>query len=183
MGHEILLDIAREAILSEFENSSFNFDRWVDKYPELLNKGAVFVTLTLDRDLRGCIGSLIAYRALIEDLVENAKSAAFKDPRFKPLSIDEFKKVELEVSLLTSPKLLEYIDKNDLKSKIRPNIDGVILRLGSYQATFLPQVWEQLPSFELFFAHLCQKANLNQDCLEDHPDIFIYEVKKITSSK
>jgi len=123
----------------------------------------------------------VAHRTLIDDLVANAKAAAFSDPRFPSLSLEEFESSDfsLEVSVLSDPKELPYKDIADLKSKIRPNIDGVILKLGNHQATFLPQVWEQLPRFEDFFAHLCHKAGVVPDCLESHPQIFTYEVQKI----
>ena len=88
-------------------------------------------------------------------------------------------KIKLEVSLLTPPVKADYVDTEDLKKKIRAKEDGVILKLNSYQATFLPQVWEELESFELFFAHLCHKAGLGQNCLSEHPEIYIYQVEKM----
>jgi hypothetical protein len=128
--------------------------------------------------LRGCIGSIIAHRSLIDDLVSNAISAAFHDPRFLPLSRDELDDVRVEVSLLTPPLEVTYDNAQDLSHIIRPNIDGVILRLGNYQATFLPQVWEELSDFGSFFSHLGIKAGLGNDPLSYHPDIYIYQVEK-----
>ncbi len=147
-----------------------------------MEKGAVFVTLNEDRALRGCIGSLVAHQPLIDDIIQNAKSAAFRDPRFLPLKSDEFDKLEFEISLLTPPEKVSYKTVEELKSKIRPNIDGVILQLGFNKATYLPSVWEQLPSFELFFSSLCQKARLGNDCLKQYPTIYRYQTKKITES-
>lgn len=117
----------------------------------------------------------------MDDLIQNAQSAAFNDPRFPPLTLEEFSSndITVEVSILSEPKPLSYSDMADLKSKIKIGEDGVILKLGNYQATFLPQVWEQLPTFESFFAHLCQKAGLPANCLESKPQIFIYHVEKI----
>jgi len=133
---------------------------------------------TKGEQLRGCIGSLVAHRKLYDDVKENAKNAAIHDPRFVALNKEEFEDINIEVSVLTPAKPLEYSSIEDLKSKIRVGIDGVVLKYGKYQATFLPQVWEQLPSFELFFEHLCKKAGMREKCLSQKPDISIYQVKK-----
>jgi AmmeMemoRadiSam system protein A len=180
MKKDILLKIAKDAILSEFDNRKIDRENLIREYPELLKRGAVFVTIKERGELRGCIGSLVAHRPLIDDLIENAKSAAFRDPRFLPLKRDEIDDINLEISILSPYKEIEYRDINDLKKKIRPNIDGVVLKLNGYQATFLPQVWEELPTFEEFFAHLCLKAGINpKGCLEAHPQIYTYQVEKI----
>jgi AmmeMemoRadiSam system protein A len=182
---KILPKIARLAIKEEFEGRKL-IDRgeWVAKYPWLEEKRATFVTLNLKgkpkgASLRGCIGSILPYRPMIDDVVENAKSAAFKDPRFPPLTPEEFPLVEIEVSVLTIPQKVEYDSIADLKQKIEPFKDGVILQLGNHQATFLPAVWEQLPLFELFFAHLCNKAGLPGDCLMYHPTIYKYQAIEV----
>lgn len=147
--------------------------------PWLKEKGAAFVTLTREDDsLRGCIGSLVAHRSLVEDIVENAKSAALRDPRFNPLKPQELAKVKVEVSILTAPEPLAYETIDELRSKIRPGVDGIVLKHGRYQATFLPQVWEDLPTFDGFFAALCQKAGMGADCLKLKPDILTYQVQK-----
>jgi len=182
MDRRYMIDIAKDAIKEELIGKKLiDKQDLLKKHPELANKGAVFVTIEKRGNLRGCIGSLVAHRTLIDDLVANAKSAAFSDPRFPPLTLEEFESSDfsLEVSVLSEPKELPYKDTADLKSKIRPNIDGVILKQGNHQATFLPQVWEQLPRFEDFFAHLCHKAGLEPNCLEGHPQIYTYEVQKI----
>jgi len=176
----VLLQIAKDAILSKFDGRKIDREGLIKRYPELLKKGAVFVTIKERGALRGCIGSLIAHRPLIDDLVENAKSAAFKDPRFMPLSREEAEDIELEISILTPYQRVEYRDVEDLKKKIRPKVDGVVLKLNGYQATFLPQVWEDLSDFDTFFAHLCLKAGINpQGCLEAHPEIYTYQVEKV----
>lgn len=182
MDKKILLKIANDAIKEEFKKISLiDKDKLLLGYPTLSKKGAVFVTLTQNGELRGCIGSLIATRSLLDDVVTHAKNAAFNDPRFPPLDEKEFAITTIELSILSEPKPLQYKDTEDLKSKIQPNVHGVILQTQRHSATFLPQVWEQLPQFETFFAHLCQKAGLETSCLENHPDIFTYEVEKITS--
>ena len=176
----LLLKIAFDAIKEEFTKQKLiDREALVEKYPWLLKEQAVFVTLNKNHNLRGCIGSIIPHRALIDDLIANAKAAAFSDPRFNPLSPQELDQIELEVSLLTIPKELSYSDIEDLRKKIRPMIDGVILQIDGYQATFLPQVWEDLKTFDEFFAHLCLKASLPMDCLKYHPKIYTYQVEKI----
>ncbi|WP_200762759.1 AmmeMemoRadiSam system protein A [Nitrosophilus alvini] len=179
-----LLNIARVAIKEEFmghkELNEGVIERLTKMFPELLEKRATFVTINEQGSLRGCIGSIIPYRTLLEDVIENAKAAAFHDPRFAPLSRDEFEKINIEISILTVPEILPYSDKEDLRKKIRPGIDGVILKYNGYQATFLPQVWEDLNDFDQFFAHLCMKAGLGPDCLDLHPEILTYQVEKFS---
>lgn len=174
-----LLTWARESILSEWDaGKNIDVDAALSQYPELKEKQACFVTLTQKGQLRGCIGSLIPHRALIDDLIHNAKAAAFQDPRFQKVSLEEMETIEIELSLLSIPALLEYTDIKDLKAKIRPGIDGVILKSGMQQSTFLPQVWEQLPDFDSFFTHLCSKAGLSGSCLDSHPEIYTYQAEK-----
>jgi AmmeMemoRadiSam system protein A len=177
---DTLLELAHASIAYEVgANYDTDLDEMLKKNPWLKEQGASFVTLTKkDGELRGCIGSLVAHRKLYEDLIYNAKSAAMKDPRFMPLSKEEFENINIEVSILSEPQLVEYSSKEDLKSKIIVGKDGIILKYSSYQSTFLPQVWEQLPSFELFFSHLCQKAGLSGDCLDNKPEIYKYQVRK-----
>ena len=181
---QIYLEIAREAIKDRlYDRDTIDREKIVMLYPQLAEDGATFVTLNLYGGLRGCIGSLVAHRPLIDDLIENAKAAAFRDPRFLPLSLTEFNEVEIEVSLLTTPKLLEYTTTADLKTKVEVGVDGVVLSLNGRRATFLPQVWEELSTFELFFMHLCQKAGLDSNCLQAHPQIELYQVEKFKESE
>ena len=177
--NSVLIDIAKEAIKEGFGDSTLNKEQYFKNYPFLKENKACFVTLNLDGKLRGCIGSLVAYRNLLDDLIKNAKAAAFSDPRFSPLSKEEFEKIEFEISILTKPEPLDYKDFEDLKSKLIPNKHGVILQLDGRRATFLPQVWEQLPSFEEFMIHLCQKAGLDPSKLSAYPKIETYEAIKI----
>jgi len=180
MNKKILIEIAKKAIAEKLSGKKLlDREALVREHPWLAEPGAAFVTLNEHRQLRGCIGSIIAHQPLIDDVIRNAQAAAFSDPRFPPLKADEFEKLEIEISLLTPPKELPYTDTADLKAKIRPGIDGVILRLGNYQATYLPSVWEQLPDFDGFFATLCQKAGLAANCLEAHPVIYTYQAEKI----
>ncbi len=122
-----------------------------------------FVTLTMKGRLRGCIGSLEAREPLVEGVKHNALNAAFRDPRFSALTKKELANVHVEVSILTEAKPLAYTDSKDLLKNLRPGVDGLIIRQGLAGATFLPQVWEQLPDKEEFLAHLCMKAGLSPD--------------------
>jgi len=178
---KILPQIARKAVIESFTGESLiNKNELITKYPELKEKRATFVTINkLNGDLRGCIGSLVAHRPLIDDVIHNAKAAAFNDYRFNPLSAEELQEVEFEVSVLSPLQKIEYSDIDDLINKIIPFKDGIVLEYGPYRATFLPQVWDKLPDFNLFFSHLCIKAGLNKDCLIHHPDIYKYNVTEI----
>lgn len=178
MQASLLIELAREAIESGFEPHAINHDSYTKALPALKLPGASFVTLTIGGKLRGCIGSLIAHRPLVDDIISNAISAAFHDPRFSPLSHSEFDKIAIEVSLLTAPERVPYRDAEDLSHIIRPGIDGIILRLGNHQATFLPQVWDELNDFDLFFSHLGLKAGVGNTPLAYHPEIFRYQVEK-----
>lgn len=178
--NKTILSLAKMAIRDGLTGeNSIDREDFLKRYPAFGEHRATFVTLMLEGNLRGCIGSLIAYRPLIDDLMHNAKAAAFEDPRFYPLSMEEFKKVSIEVSLLTPPQEVFYDSIEDLKSKINVGEDGIILQSQGRKATFLPQVWEQLPTFELFFAHLCQKAGLSPAVLGENPEIWKYSVEKI----
>lgn len=178
--NDALIALAKAAILVALNQpEDFDLETALKTYPVLEKNGAVFITINTgpDEQLRGCIGSLEAYRPLYKDIISNAQSAALRDPRFKPLTLEEFDKVTIEVSILSEPKPLNYNNVADLKKKIKPFEDGVVLKLNKNQATYLPQVWEDLPSFDTFFSSLCQKANLSTDCLSLHPEISTYQVK------
>jgi AmmeMemoRadiSam system protein A len=137
-----------------------------------------FVTLkTKSGRLRGCIGSLSADEAVLDNVQHNAINAAVHDPRFSPLSKEELDQVLVEVSVLSTPEPLSYVNGEDLVAKLRPRVDGVILEKGHNRATFLPQVWDQLPDPRDFLSHLCRKAGLPGDAWEKtKPDISTYQV-------
>ncbi len=178
---DILISLAKAAILVSLNQpDTFDLEHALKTYPALQENAAVFITINKgsNEELRGCIGSLQAYRPMYKDIIANAQSAALRDPRFKPLTMDEFKDVKVEVSILSKPTILKYDDVKDLKSKITPLKDGIILKYQDKQATYLPEVWEDLPLFENFFSSLCQKANLTSDCLSLHPEISIYHATK-----
>ncbi|MBF0108121.1 MAG: AmmeMemoRadiSam system protein B [Magnetococcales bacterium] len=157
-------------------------EAWIQTHAALGERGACFVTLTRKGRLRGCIGSLEAHRGLLDDLLDNAVAAALRDTRFRPLARAELDEVSVEVSLLTPPVALDYVGTEDLLRQLQPGVHGVILSQAGRRATFLPQVWEQLPDPVTFLTHLCQKAGLPGDCWRHHPGIHRYTVRKIQES-
>ena len=155
-----LLQTAREAVLHPFGNNE-NYHIDLSRFPQALKEErASFVTLNINQQLRGCIGSLAAHRPLVTDVAHNAQAAAFKDPRFKPLTLGEYQQVDIHISVLSPPELLEVNSRADLLSRLRPGIDGLIINEGGKRATYLPSVWEQLPDPESFVAELRRKAGL-----------------------
>ena len=179
--NDIVIALAKAAILVALDQpEDVDLEDALKAYPSLEDNGAAFVTLNTEpnEQLRGCIGTLEAYRPLYEDIILNAQSAALRDSRFSPLRAEELNHIKVEVSILSEPKVLLYNDIEDLKTKITPFKDGVVLKHGAHQATYLPQVWEQSPQFDAFFSSLCLKANLAGDCLLDHPEILTYQVEK-----
>jgi hypothetical protein len=144
----------------------------------LQEPGASFVTLTRQGELRGCIGTLEAHRPLGVDVRENAVAAAFRDPRFMPLTRGEFDDVRVEVSVLSPTEPLQVKDESAALAVLRPNVDGVVFEYGHYRSTFLPQVWEQLPKPAEFLAHLKRKAGLPVDFWADQVRLSRYTVSK-----
>jgi AmmeMemoRadiSam system protein A len=158
-----LLKLARQAI-EHFLNTGKELivdENEIEK--PLIEDRGVFVTLNINNNLRGCIGHIIPVQALYKDVIENAVSAAFHDPRFQPLNDDELGDIKIEISILSIPKKLEYSSPDDLLKKLNPGKDGIILKKGYNQATYLPQVWEGLPEKEQFLSSLCMKAGLGPD--------------------
>jgi AmmeMemoRadiSam system protein A len=159
---QLLLETARNAIRRELDKEE-KIPLMMDEYsPKLRENGACFITIKKNGVLRGCVGSIEAVQPLIQDVRERAVAAAFQDYRFPPLTLPEFDEIRIEISRLTPPRKLNYQDPEDLINKLRPRIDGVILRYQTHRGTFLPQVWEQLPSPELFLKRLCLKMGLDQ---------------------
>jgi AmmeMemoRadiSam system protein A len=180
MNENILLEIAHTSIKSKFDETvKIDKEDLLKRYPFLEEPGACFVTLNLNNELRGCIGSLEVYGMLIDDIIENAYNAAFLDPRFLELSEEEYAKIDLELSILTPALKLEYKDKEDLKSKIKIGTHGVILENDDSRSTFLPQVWEQFNTFEEFFEKLLIKGSFEEDSLDKNINVSVYEVIKV----
>lgn len=162
---KILLSLARLSIKDRFEKNPDEVDQIKRQLPDEFieqNRG-VFVSLHKHGHLRGCIGNIEPVKTVFNGIWDNAKHAAFKDSRFPPLSREELKDTQIEISILTPPNRLTYSDHFELISKLKPEIHGVIIEKGHCKATFLPQVWHQLESPEKFLEHLCIKAGLPQD--------------------
>jgi len=137
-------------------------------------EGACFVTLTLNNELRGCIGSLEAYRPLVEDVTHNAQAAAFSDPRFPPVTEPELENIHIQISILSKPEPIAFTSEADLLRQLRIGVDGLILEDRGKKATFLPTVWESLSTPEIFLQHLKLKANLATDYWSDSIKIYRY---------
>ena len=127
---------------------------------KLEQRRACFVTLRLDGKLRGCIGNILPEKPLYKTVMHMATSAATRDSRFQPVATDEVDRLHIEISVLSVPQPLEFDSPQDLLEKLRPGVDGVVLKLGPRHSTFLPQVWEHLPDKREFLARLCEKAKL-----------------------
>ncbi len=164
---EFLLKLARTAI-EEFLKTGKkpNVDE-TKLTPALKKVHGCFTTLNNGHDLRGCIGHILPYEELYKSVMDNAISAAVEDTRFNPVEHSELKDIRIEISVLTMPKKLDFSSPEDLKNKLRPMADGVILKKGFRQATYLPQVWGSFSEKEEFLSSLCIKGGMDSDCWKD----------------
>jgi AmmeMemoRadiSam system protein B/AmmeMemoRadiSam system protein A len=161
-----LLKLARSAIASKLLEDA-KIERPETPSPALTKKGGCFVTLHKQGRLRGCIGTIEPVSSLVECVEENAQNAAFHDPRFPSLSVEELSEIDIEVSILSVPEKLGFEDGEDLKRQLEPLVHGVILSRGMHRSTFLPQVWKQLPDKEQFLEHLCVKGGMSATAWQD----------------
>ncbi|MEK7213110.1 MAG: AmmeMemoRadiSam system protein A [Patescibacteria group bacterium] len=161
---KFILTLARLAIAHYFESGKLPKISLTEVPGKtLLKDGACFVTLTIAGALRGCVGHLEAIQPLYLDIMKNAVAAAFEDTRFFPLQSEELAQTDIEVSILSESKPLSFLSPEDLLAKLQPGQDGVIIRRGNFSATYLPQVWEELPAKKDFLTSLCLKAGLAVD--------------------
>ncbi|HSX20765.1 MAG TPA: AmmeMemoRadiSam system protein A [Gammaproteobacteria bacterium] len=175
-----LLRLARESIaygIIHHTPMPLNLSTYTE---HLLQTRACFVTLHLNGQLRGCIGSLMAFNPLVADVVQNAFNAAFKDPRFAPVAAAEVPDLTLDISVLSKPEPLHVASEADLLQKLRPGIDGLILSDKGHQATFLPSVWEQLPNATDFVIHLKNKAGWPSNYWSDTMTVATYTSELIS---
>jgi len=176
---QTLLRLAREALECGVRGKKLPPVDEASLTPHLREQGVSFVTLTIDGNLRGCIGALEAYQPLVDDVREHAVAAALEDPRFPPVSESELSRIKLEVSCLTAPQSLEYSSSEDLIAKLRPHVDGVILKSDHRRATFLPQVWEKIPDPEDFLDQLCSKMGARPNLWRNTKlQVFVYQVEE-----
>lgn len=176
-----LLKLARESI-SHFLEKGEILILEENKVPfsSLKENGCCFVTLKIDNQLRGCIGRLYPSKSLYQEVIENAVNAAFFDSRFLPLKKEELKKIKIEISLLSLPENLSYQSKEDLLKILAEKKPGVIIEKNGHLATFLPQVWEELPQPSNFLNSLCLKAGLPANIWEKEKiNVKIYQVERI----
>jgi AmmeMemoRadiSam system protein A len=162
-----LLKLARESIAYGLAHDTV-LAVSPETYSESLQEnGASFVTLHYNKQLRGCIGSLSAYRPLVSDVVENAFNAAFRDPRFSPLRRDELENVHIHIEVLNPTELLSFESEKELIAMLRPGIDGLVLSEGNLRGTFLPSVWSSLTEPAVFLQQLKRKAGLPENYWSD----------------
>ncbi|HNT54942.1 MAG TPA: AmmeMemoRadiSam system protein A [Anaerolineaceae bacterium] len=174
-----LLRLARQSIEAAVNRQSLPGLPPAHLTPALQEQGAAFVTLTLGGNLRGCVGALEPYQPLAEDVREHAVAAAVEDYRFPAVRAHEVPRLHIEISRLTRPQPLSYSSPADLQHRLRPQVDGVILRDGLRRATFLPQVWEQLPDPAEFLSHLCAKMGAASNLWQTQPlTVLIYQVEQ-----
>ena len=177
---QTLLRLARDAMTRGVKGEKMPALDTSSLSARLREQGASFITLTVRGELRGCIGALEPYQPLAEDVCEHAVAAALEDPRFPPVSERELNGIRIEVSRLTRPSPLKYKDAQDLLSKLRPHVDGVILRdAAGRRATFLPQVWEKISDPADFLNNLCYKMGVSENLWRSkHLDVSTYQVEE-----
>ncbi|KPK39033.1 MAG: hypothetical protein AMJ69_06730 [Gammaproteobacteria bacterium SG8_47] len=176
----LVLDTAADSIRFALEHGRALPVNIADYPPALREKRATFVTLTLGGELRGCIGMLEALRPLIADVSENAYAAAFRDPRFAPVSQQEVNQLDIHVSILNESEPLAFSSEDHLIAQLRPGVDGLILEEGRHRGTFLPSVWESLPQPDEFLRHLKLKAGLPANYWSDSVQVSRYTVEDVT---
>ena len=174
---DYVLKLCKDVISSSFDKNTV----YTDHLPIFDELGACFVTLKRNKQLRGCIGSIVAYQPLIDDLIKHAQDAAFHDPRFLPLEKSELEDLTLDVSLLSVPKQMTFTNEQDLLNKIVPYKDGIIIKDGNKQAVYLPSVWEELPDKELFLKSLKRKAGMPPDHFSKTFQVFRFETEYLCS--
>ena len=176
---KILLQLARDALERGVKGGKLPPLDQLSLPPHLREDGASFVTLTVRGELRGCIGALEPYQSLAQDVREHAVAAALEDPRFPAVREPELNGIQIEVSRLTRPIPLEYKDADDLLQKLRPHVDGVIMKDGYHRSTFLPQVWEKIPDPAEFLNNLCYKMGVSPELWRrKHLDVLTYQVEE-----
>jgi AmmeMemoRadiSam system protein A len=175
----LLLRLARQSIELAVNHRPLPEIRLDDVSILLRENGASFVTLSIGGKLRGCIGALEPYQPLVQDVCEHAAAAALEDYRFPQVTLKEVPLLQIEISRLTPPQPLVYTSPDELLLKLRPHIDGVVLRDGMHRSTFLPQVWEKIPDPAMFLSQLCQKMGAPANHWRRSPlSVFTYQVEE-----
>ncbi|MBT3280361.1 MAG: AmmeMemoRadiSam system protein A [Campylobacteraceae bacterium] len=176
--NKIILDLVKAVILDKLNNTlTVNKEQLLKDYPLLDENKATFINLFVDGKFRGSQGTLVAHLKLFDDICINTVKVAFNDPYFPPITKEEIDKLQIEVSILSPQLEIKYASIKDMKSKIDIGNDGVFIRQGDKKATFLPQVWNDLPDFNDFLAHLFQQAGIID--LDTPIDVFVYKTEII----
>lgn len=172
----LIIKICKNSIMSGLQLGNAD----IENYDCVLEEnGASFVTLEINENLRGCIGSIYAFRPLISDLMKNAHAAAFSDTRFKSLTKEEYNYLDIKVSLLSKPKRVEFSTQKELIDSITPLKDGIIIRDGQLRGVFLPDVWEMLPDKKTFLEELKLKAGMDKNYFSESMEVFKFYTTKI----
>jgi AmmeMemoRadiSam system protein B/AmmeMemoRadiSam system protein A len=173
-----LLHLARSMILHGLDGGG-EYNIALKNYAACLHEErGSFVTINRNGQLRGCMGNLSATRALVLDVVHNANAAAFKDPRFQPLQMQEYADIELHISVLSAASLLEVASRDELVEKLKPGIDGLILQQDNQRATYLPSVWEKIPQPQQFVSELRKKAGLDAAGWHEDMQVWTYTTEE-----
>lgn len=172
-----LLKLSRKVLENYFKGKKTKVSDKIKK--RFSEEKSCFVTLTKFGNLRGCIGSLYPSKALYKEVIQNTLSSAFSDPRFLPLTKQELPEIKIEISVLSIPEKINYSSSQDLLKKLKKSC-GIIIQKNQRQATYLPQVWKQIPDKKEFLSHLCLKAGFSSDAWKSEDlDVFYYTVEKI----
>jgi len=180
---ETVLEIARQSILHGLSTARPLPVKLAGFSEPLREKRASFVTLNKNGQLRGCIGALEAKRPLVEDIAENAFSAAFRDSRFTPVTVDEMQRLGIHISILNEPQPIECTSEQDLLQQLNPGVDGLILIEGHHRGTFLPSVWESLPHPRDFLNQLKHKAGLSKHYWSDQIKFLRYQTESFEDNR
>ena len=173
-----MYQVAVQSLEKAVENKKYHPSRQ-DYADVLFNKGASFVTLEKNGNLRGCIGSLFPREAVLLDIAENTYKAAREDSRFEPLRAEEIPQIEITISLLSGYEEMSYQDEEDLRRQLQPGVDGLVSRDGDRQGLFLPSVWKQLPTPEEFLDNLKIKAGLSPSYWSNNIKVYRFRVVEI----
>ncbi len=179
MSQSLLLQLARESITEVLEaQNRIDKEALFEQYPLLKEPISSFVSIYLDNELRGSRGTITPRHSLLDDIIHNAKAAAFEDTRFSPLKTSEYLRSSIELSLLIEPKEITYRDIDELRQKLSQGKEALIFAAGGNKTDFLPQVWSESSSFEEYLARLLQEAGLEAKQMRHHPKIFSFQIEK-----
>lgn len=176
MSQSLLLQIARDSIVEVLETQHrIDKDSLFEQYPLLKEPLCAFVSIYLDNELRGSMGTITPSRSLLEEIIHNAKAAAFEDSRFSPLKTSEYLRCSIELSLLVEPKAISYRNIDDLRGQIVQGEEGLFLAEAAESADFLPRVWSESSSFEQFLGTVLGKT---ESGAINHPQLFSFRIEK-----